>query len=195
MQEIEDKRMKNLVASSLVGAIGGLMAVLLASRFGLFWQSAPVYAEPSSVLRATRFELIDQSGHARGVIECRAGKDPALRLTSQDGATLLELGLIDSSGPYLKFFGSDRQQRLAITMNMLGKPVLAMGDEDSPSKVVFGAFQPDTPDPAIDVWGLQFRRQMPTRTIAGIFMRRAAGEPSSGSIMIVGKGGLQWSQP
>jgi hypothetical protein len=168
-----------LIAAFLAGSLGGLLANLFTSR-------RPQAATPH-VLRANRFELVDESGKLRGVIDCEGVKQPPIRMLGSDGHIAVDIGVVPTGSSYLILNGADGSSRVAFKMGFGDKPVLIMGDRTSPTKLVLGSVNSDFPDPKSDTWALEFNQPPPHhRTLAGInALLGTEGKPIGGHVFVV----------
>ena len=168
-----------LALAFVAGWLGSLVPRLLAPM--------QAQAAASPVLRANRFELVDDSAKLRAVIECGRAGQPHFRMLSVEGGTTVDIGIAGSASPYLTFNGSDGSPRVAVKMGFGDKPVLMMGDRASPSKLILGSVNSDLPDPSLDTWALAFVQPPPHhRDLAGINANFGSGKiPIAGSVFVV----------
>ena len=160
----------------------GLVGALLPHLFNL----GRVEAAAPPVLRGSRFELVDDSGKLRAVLECGAAMQPRLRMLSPEGNAAIDIGLTGAGSSYANFNSADGSPRVAMKMGFGEKPVILMGDRDSPTKLVLGAVQPDAIDPNLDTWALEFNQPPPNyRAVAGVFATLGyKGKPIHGSVLV-----------
>jgi len=152
----------DLVVIFCVGLVGALVPHL--------FKLGRVEAAAAQVLRGSRFELIDDSGNVRAVLDCGTARQPRLRMLSAQGNAAIDIGLTGAGSSYANFNGADGSPRVALKMGFGEKPVILMGDQDSPNKVILGAVQPDALDPNLDTWALEFNQPPPRhRLVAGVF--------------------------
>jgi hypothetical protein len=155
-----------------------------------------VEAASDVVLRGRRIELVDGTNKARAVLDFDATKRVRFQLLSADYATAIEISVGGAGSPSVIINGVDGGRRIDMHLGVTGKPVLQMGDGESPSKLVLGSIQPDFPDPTIDIWSLEFNKPAPLRPLAGINMNiKHGGQLSRGSVYIFDSGGHRWSLP
>jgi len=141
--------------SSSIGWFSAFVAGLLGSIvLHLF---APQHAEGATMhgLRGSRLELVDNRGKVRALLYCGREGEPHFRMLSSEDKVMIDIGLNGASTPYLTLNGSDGTPRVDVKIGYDDKPVMWMGDNRSPSKLVLGAIQTDSPDPNLDMWALE----------------------------------------
>jgi len=153
-------------------------------------------AAHAPIVRATRFELVDESGVARAFLEFERPGRPRLRIAAESGTDEVSIGVTGPGQGYLALNGRDGRPRFTVHMAYQGKPVLLMGDDESSSKVTLGSVQPDALDPNLDFWALSFRRTMPNSILGGLFVDIGhGGRPSKSSLSVRAADGKLWSLP
>jgi hypothetical protein len=169
----------SLVVVFLIGSLGAFVQYLFTPRMA--------EASASQVLRGSRFELVDNSGKVKAVLECGQAKQPRLRMLSEEGVAIIDVGLTGSGSPYWSFNGADGSSRVVVKIGFGDKPILLMGDRTSPSKLILGSVQSDAPDPTLDTWAVEFSQPPPhRRPVAGInAILGYEGKPIVGSMFVV----------
>lgn len=108
----------------------------------------------AKVVRATRFELVTDSGTLGGVWEATAA-GTSLRLLRRDGGSGAELSLGRDELPVFSLFGRDGKKRLVMELSSdQQKPMIGLGDDKWEGRVRLGFIPPDSRTPTWDEWGL-----------------------------------------
>ena len=117
-------------------------------------------AQPLATVCAKRFELVDGSGRTLAVLASNSaspgGGDAGatLSLTDPRGVPRCELGMNrGNSTPFLRLYGRDGAERVALVLGYQDDPVLTLGDGRK-TRAVLGARHGDMPGPAEDRWSL-----------------------------------------
>ncbi len=107
-----------------------------------------------SLVRATRFELIDGSGRIVAGLE-PSPDGPRLRFIDQEGRSRIELGMHGDESPYVVLIGNDKRPRVSIRVDSFGNPNVTMSDDQWDGRLSLGAHPSDLPavGPLPD-WGL-----------------------------------------
>jgi len=130
----------------MAGLLGGVLAVQLSP--------SKVEAAQPNIVRATRFELVDESGKVKAFLGYD-GTESVIAFLNRDGKIRVKLGMsLELGDQILTFLGTDGRSRVTITTDAYGKPSLNMGDESSESRILLGFIPNDTPSPQDDAWGL-----------------------------------------
>ena len=160
------KQIGLVVAALLAGFVGGILGMLVIH--------AREQAHPEQVVRARRFELVNESGRAISYWGLAKSQSAVLAFGSNWPATSPEahalLGhpapnlenstnqrfVIGVSGdePYLHMSAADGRPRLFLGVNYYGKPTLAMDDETG-TRVTLGSWYTDTGGDS-NFWSLSF---------------------------------------
>ena len=146
--------------------------------------------DPTQVVRARRFELVNEVGEAisfwgidkgnnavlafgsRGLAARSGGSGSAPSRLENPDNQLATFGLLGTDSPALKMRGADGKTRARLYLSTDGKPFLLMEDETGP-RVSLGIEQSDTPGPDDNDWTLVF---YPERARIGMFTIKEAGE-------------------
>ena len=152
------------MAALLAGLVGGFL--------GAHVERARERAQPEQVLRAYRFELLDESGKQVslwgldkehnallafgshwpvGTPEGRASRPVDLTEPTNQRAAF---GILDES-PFLTMRGTHGDTRMRLNLSIYEKPLLWMGDETG-KRLALGLEHSDTPRPEDDNWHLVF---------------------------------------
>ena len=142
------KELRMLSLATVCGFIGGSVA-----------NEQPVKAA-SDILRASRFELVDESGRRIGVWGRDQAGHTAIAFTGKGGNELAALGVRSDCYPFLDMAGADGKVRVTLRLESGDKPLLGMGDEKWEGRVLLGSIAHDTSEPS-DEWGLLFRGPVP----------------------------------
>jgi len=138
---------------SLLGILGACVSGFLG---GILAPHDHVEASSPSVLRASRFELVNGAGATVAYWEVDSKDNVRLRLLPRREGAAVDVGVFADGQPFLRMGGRDGKNRIALELDAADKPLLAMGDERWQGRVVLGFNGPDTPDAAWDNWGLRF---------------------------------------
>jgi hypothetical protein len=115
------------------GALLGYGAMTKGLRAG---QSSQPAVE---VIRAQRFELVNQTGERRAALGVGLEGEPALALYAKDGAVRVELSLQPDGRSTLLFFDRDKQTpRAGLTVLPNGSPSLELSDKEGTLRTMFG---------------------------------------------------------
>jgi len=117
-----------LVMIALVaGLIGGIGASWVLTSRLVFAQSEP---QPSKVLQAERFEVVDQAGKIRGALAMAANGALGLTLLDQAGKTRVILGMMSDGTPNLALLDRAGKTRTLLGTMPNGTTVLAFLDKN-----------------------------------------------------------------
>lgn len=168
----------NVALACVAGFVGGA----LASR-------SSVQAAPPTVVRASRFELLDTAGHSVARWEIDPERKGVHMCFLDRGITTLDLGALPHAGPFLWINGRDGKRRFSVSLDPSGKPGLSMSDERWLGRVVLGYIGTDTPDipDTSDDWGLGFRPFGTTRSAAYMGMTNVQGGETRGVLFVNGE--------
>jgi hypothetical protein len=91
------------------------------------------------VVRAQRFELVNQNGERRAAFGVGLEGEPALALYAKSGAVRVELSLQPDGRSTLLFFDRDKQTlRAGLTVLPNGSPSLELSDKEGTLRTMFG---------------------------------------------------------
>lgn len=172
-----------LSLATICGFIGGSVAS---------WPH-PVHAA-SDVVRASRFELVNESGGQIGVWGRDEEGHASLAFTAKGGKNLAVFGVRSDASPFLNMAGADGKVRLTLRLESGEKPLLGMGDETWEGRVLLGFVGQDTKS-AGDDWGLLFRAPGSVADLASIGVVSDSAGRRSGTIAVRGSTGRRWSAP
>lgn len=121
------------------GLIGGLCANLFQSR-------AQAQQEPAlpQVLRAQRFELVDETGTVRASLGC-AGGVTELRMIGHDDNTNTTIRIRKDGSAALSFHDAKQQSRIVLGIGAGGVGGLAFADGDGKSRMALGTDKAGAP--------------------------------------------------
>jgi len=98
------------------------------------------------VVRAQRFELVNQTGERRAALGVSLEGEPALALYAKSGAVRVELSLQPDGKSTLLFFDRDKQTpRAGLTVLPNGSPSLELSDKEGTLRTMFGLGGDDVP--------------------------------------------------
>jgi hypothetical protein len=139
-----------LVTALLAGLAGGLAPRLLTvpkpsgNRYG--------------TIRATRIELVDESGRVRAFIGTDKGRDTALVFVDDQKRERAVFGLwYGSSIPTLVMRGGDGEDRVTFRLSprVDERPVILLRDHER-TRVHLGFYENDAPGPQDEEWAIRF---------------------------------------
>ena len=175
-----------LALASLFGFIGGTVQTWL----------RPAQTAAPAVVRATRFELVDDSGRLISFWGFDGRKHLVFTFLDKGRNDLATLGLSSGNAPFLDLVGKDGKSRLILQLFGDDRPLLAMSDGHYEGRIMLGFIQPDTPTPTDD-WGLFFRTPQeggPNLVRIGMFRRDLHGR-ASGIIAVSDASGKTFGAP
>lgn len=176
--------MKQIVligAALFAGFIGGV----LGNRTSYFNRQS----RPADLVRAHRFELLNEDGQPISYWGVDKGNNVVLAFARNAGANQapigavaaqplgplddpdsqrFAIGLLGDDSPFLKLRGPDGKLRAELLLNLFSKPIFLMEDETGP-RVSLGIAGTDTPGVDVNDWDLDFH---PERASIGMFARR-----------------------
>jgi hypothetical protein len=158
--------------------------------------SIPVTAASDTVLRAQRFELLDDSGRVVAYWASEPRQGPYLCLLNRDGSKATVWGLHDGYQPFLDMLATDSTPRLTIRLETEDqRPLLAMSDSKWEGRMLLGFIAPDYASPTWDNWALVFRAPHHS-DVASMSMRRdAVSGRMVGRINLIDESGRSWNAP
>ncbi|MFA9479947.1 hypothetical protein ACERK3_16810 [Phycisphaerales bacterium AB-hyl4] len=107
---------------------GALVAVLLI----LGMQSQP----SQDVVRAQRFEVVDEQGRVRAVLSTlRGGGHPTLTFLDAEGNDRINLHAVPHRGPMMEFIDDNKRARMRLSLLPDGNPILVMNDPDGQARM------------------------------------------------------------
>jgi hypothetical protein len=177
-----------LLFTLIVAVAGGFIGGSLSNRMGSVRAAAP------DVIRASRFELIDESGRRIGVWE-RNSKGQSLTFVGKDGNQQIAFGLLNSSYPFLDMTGRDGKLRLTLRLGRDDKPLLGMSDEKWEGRLLLGFIEHDVSSSRDDDWGLLFRAPGLFQNLASIGITSNPAGVKSGMLSVRSSTGKTWSVP
>jgi hypothetical protein len=188
------KQLLTLILAMTSGFIGGSIASHLQSQ-------SP--ATPG-IVRASRFELIDESGRRISAWERDSRGQSLMTFVNKDGNELATFGLLNTGSPFLNMTGRDGKVRLTLGLGAKDKPLLGMGDEKWEGRVLLGFIENDTPSArdengalsaSDDDWVLLFRAPGHISDLASIGAISNRAGAKSGEISVRSSTGKRWSVP
>ena len=169
-----------------ISLMAGLVGGIVGTRLALSRESA----SPQKVVRATAFELIDETGQVisywgvdknnwavlafgnrwpTGLENDRS--QPSPRDVEHQVMAIGVTGDERGGGGFLNMRAPDGKSRAQFFVNMWGKPVLMMGDETG-TRMTLGHLSSDTPGPQDNDWALNF---VPDSATIGMFELKEHG--------------------
>lgn len=173
-----------LILATISGFVGGYISSRMQS----------VSASTTDVLRASRFELVDESGRRIGAWERDSKGRSVITFVGKDGNELTTLGLANDS-PFLNMAGRDGKVCLTLHLGRADKPLLGMGDENWEGRVLLGFIEHDVPSRHGDDWGLLFRAPGSLPDLASIGTTSNSAGVRSGRLSVRSSTGKRWSVP
>ena len=120
--------------SMLTGLVGGVVSSWL-------FVGTPVFAQRSGVaevIRAERFEVVDQDGKVRAVLDTiPVTGEPVLSLMAKYGKGGAFLDLMLNGEPHMVFRNKNGEDRAVLGLNSDGEPLLRFTDKNG--KVIWSA--------------------------------------------------------
>lgn len=171
-----------VLISTLSGFLGGAIV------------SSSVYGEPPvhpTAVRATGFELIDESGKVLATLRRGSDGTAALGFRRGDSQESVQIGVSRDGSPFLAMYGPDSTVRLKLYLFDGERPLLAMNEREYEGRVLLGMTSHKGEE---DVWGLRFgaRGNRPFVDL-GVFTLK--GEDKGFSIVRNADGKVLWSAP
>jgi hypothetical protein len=168
------KNIPMVVAACLAGFLGGILSPL--RRVG---------ASPSTILRASKFELVNASGVP--LAELSADRNVSLRFLTK-GSTAVEIGILPGGHPFLQMLGRDGKRRIVMDLDEADKPMLGMGDERWEGRVHIGFIAPDSsPYGDWDQWGISLRAFGSEHAVVGMSTAKTGPDHVEGSLTVGGR--------
>lgn len=183
-----------------INRLGWIFVAFVASLCGALvprvFQLDAAAAAPLQPVRSTSFELLDDSGRKKAIIESEKGGSVRLRFFDAEMKTPLELGLNSGGKPFLRINGSDGRVRLTLKLIEGDKPTILMGDSTSEQRLQLGATQPDATGSNSDVWALLLGNPIDRDLLAGLAMNTGPGTGAGiGSLSVRNSDGKRWDAP
>ncbi len=174
----------------LLSAFLGVVVGAIIARGGPSSSAAP------AVVRASRFELVDDSGNTAGIWGKDSQGQIVLSFQGKSGAKLATFGFSSGEFPFLKLQGRDGKTRAVFCLYDDDKPLLGMSDGNFEGRVLLGFIQSDVSPSKEDNWGLLFRNRAAGNPWASIgYVAGPEGQSPKGSISVRSGDGKQWSAP
>lgn len=165
-----------IIAACAAGYLGGALS-----------SQTPAAASSSDVVRASRFELLNDAGTVVATWEAESNGGVRLNLLHNQ-RTRVALGTLPDGRPFLRMDGQDGKNRISLDMNQGDKPVLVLSDERWEGRVHLGFITPDTfPYTNWDHWGLLFRAFGSEHAVAGMGMANTRSNPAEPFLRIAGR--------
>jgi hypothetical protein len=170
------KNLLGFLAACASGFLGGTLA-----------SQGRVEATSPSVVRASRYELVNGAGAVVAYWEVDPGNGIRLRFLPRRGSSAIDIGVFADGQPFLRMDGRDEKNRLALELDAADRPLLVMSDQRWEGRVILGFNEPDTPDPTWDNWGLRFHAAGSEKTVAGIGTMKRSDGRVEGFLTVSGK--------
>jgi hypothetical protein len=165
-----------LLAACAAGYVGGLSSSQTSAK-----------ASTPGVVRASRFELVNESGAPVATWEFGTTDGARVRFL-QGGTAALDIGVLADGSPRLYMNGRDRKRRIVVGLDQADKPALVMSDEKWEGRVHLGFMPPDAfPYGNWDHWGLLFRAVGSEHAVAGMGMANTRNDPAEPFLRVAGK--------
>lgn len=188
MEEAVNQRLRDfswLTLAVFAGFVGG--AALTQRRSA---EAAP------GIVRATRFELLDDSGRTLAVLGRTPTRDTGLSFLASDGKQLAVLGVEANQMAFLTLAGGDGNGRADLRIGWHERPFLVMGDEKFRVRVKLGYLAYDSPAPEDENWGVAFGAPLGFRSLASIgYLRDPVDGTIGGSVFVEDAKGKIWRAP
>jgi hypothetical protein len=166
----------------------GILAACIAGFLGgTFASQNRVEAFSPTVVRASKFELLNGAGVPVGSWEVDSNNEIHLRLLPRQEHAAFDIGILGDGRPIFRMSGRDGKDRVVIELDQADKPILGMGDERWEGRVLLGFNGPDFPDSNWDNWGLRFHTFGSNKTVSGIGTTQKKGGPVKGFLTVSGK--------
>jgi len=175
----------------LAGLAGGLAPRLLTAQKS----SGDRY----DTIRATRIELVDESGKVRAFIGMDRERDTALVFVDDQKRERAIFGVwYGSSSPKVVMRGGDGKDRIIFNLSARvdDRPTIFLRDHDS-TRVSLGFDENDAPDPKDEDWAIRFSPPHSYQhELASIGINRDPHDDKmKGFVFVKGKDGQAWYQP
>jgi len=90
---------------------------------------------PEDVVRASRFELVDNQGNTRGVLACDGDSGaPTITFRDSKGQTRVTVGIAWNDMPSIQLNGEDGTARLALIARPEGNGMVLVADDQGHTK-------------------------------------------------------------
>jgi hypothetical protein len=93
----------------------------------------------SSIVQATRFELVDDRNRVRAVLACGEAGAPALTFIDEDGTTRITIGIAWNAMPSIQVNAADGTARVALVARPEGTGMVVVTDDLANSRVITSA--------------------------------------------------------
>ena len=161
----------------------------------VFTQRHTADAAAPQTVRATRFELVDDSGKVLGAWGRESNGETALSFLGRDAKPLAAFGVNSGRKPFLTLSGSDGRMRADLSVGWGERPILAMSDEKWEHRVKLGFLASDAPSLEEETWGLVFTAPG-RRILAGIgYGKDYTKGTLNGQISVRNSEGKTWRAP
>lgn len=171
-----------LILAALAGLAGGWLSSTL----------TPARADSPQVIRARRFELVDESGRPIGFWGIDPPQNAAvLAFTGGDKEIYALFGLRSDQSPEMTLTDQYSGATARLYFGRLHKPVLKMGEPWPRTRLSLGFIESDYPGPKDDSWALVFSN--PSLASIGV-SNLGTGRPS-GMVYAEDSKGRSWHAP
>jgi len=175
----------------LAALAGGVVSRLLTTE--------PVSASRYGTIRATRFELVDESGRTRAFIGTDSERDTALVFLDDQRRERAIVGVwYGSYSPRLVMRGGDGKDRVIVHLSprVDDRPTIFLRDHDS-TRVSLGFDENDAPDPKDEDWAIRFSPPHSYQhDLAAVGVQRDPHDDKMhGYVVVKGKDGQAWYEP
>ena len=145
----------------------------------------PLPIETPSLVRASKFELVNSLGVPVGV--WMSNPDGGSSFDFLRGArTPMSLAMTSDGRPHVSMRGRSGELLVEIQVKESGMPLLGMGDKSWEGRVLLGSIESDSGPESDDTWGLLFRPKRSSNPIATIGMRKLGLAKDQGLLSVQG---------
>jgi hypothetical protein len=178
-----------IATAAFAGLIGGLASRLL---------TLPNLSERYGPIRATRIELVDNSGRTIAFIGTDKQQDTALVFLDEKNRERAKFGVWQSSyTPKMVMTGGDGNERVVFHLSAVDdRPMILLRDHER-TRVYLGFYQNDAPSPMEEDWGIRFYGpHLWEDSLAAVGMRRDWNDDKmQGFVFAKGKEGQKFFEP
>ncbi len=128
------RNLSELTKVLVAGAVGAVLTNLLGG-VGVFAQKRPPHRK---LLRAERFELVDQSGKSHAALSFDLEGRASLALFSKTGSSVVTLMVGEEGEPSLDLYDQGGKARVALSLLASGEPSLNLHDEEGKRRAALG---------------------------------------------------------
>jgi hypothetical protein len=172
------------------------LAALFGFLGGAVTQRHAAEAASSEVVRATRLELVDETGKRLAFWGRDVRGNLVIGFEVAGSGEVAVLGLDSGKHPFLTLSGSDGRAHADLRLGSGERPFLSLGHERCRRRVKLGYVGYDAPSPEDDRWGLVFDAPRGHRSVAAIgYSRNLLDGKLNGSVFVEDSKGKTWRAP